>query len=98
MIVYKKLRVKNYKSFVDSGDIIIDKNLFALIGQNNAGKSAVLDAIQCVFPSGTKKIMPSDFHMGTSDDIEIYIEFSGVTDFYLEETLFSEKVEKQKKK
>lgn len=94
----KKLRVKNYKSFVDSGDIIIDKNLFALIGQNNAGKSAVLDAIQCVFPSGTKKIMPSDFHMGTSDDIEIYIEFSGVTDFYLEETLFSEKVEKQIKK
>lgn len=94
----KKLRIKNYKSFVDSGDIILDKNIFALIGQNNAGKSAVLDAIQCIFPSVTKKIVHGDFHIGTSDDIEIYIEFSGVSDFYLEEVLFSDKIDKHVKK
>ena len=48
----KKLRIKNDKSFVDSGDITVDGNVFAFIGQNNTGKSAVLDAIQCMFPSG----------------------------------------------
>lgn len=94
----KKLRIKNYKSFLDSGDITVDGNVFAFIGQNNTGKSAVLDAIQCMFPSGTKKIIQSDFHVGTSGDIEIYIEFNGVTDSYLEEILFSNKIEKQLKK
>lgn len=46
-----KLKIKNYKSIKDSGEIEIDNRIMAFIGQNNAGKSAILDAIQCVFPS-----------------------------------------------
>ena len=50
----KSINIKNYKSFFNSGDIDIEDNIFALIGQNNTGKSTVLDAIQCFFPDYKK--------------------------------------------
>lgn len=90
-----RIRIKNYKSFLDSGDICIDKNLFSLIGQNNTGKSAVLDAVQCIFPSVKKSISIMDFHKGNENDIEIEICFKGVTNIYLEEVIFGEKIQKQ---
>ncbi|CAH0437683.1 Conserved hypothetical protein [Clostridium neonatale] len=90
-----RIRIKNYKSFLDSGDIYIDKNLFSLIGQNNTGKSAVLDAVQCIFPSVKKSISIMDFHKGNENDIEIEICFKGVTSTYLEEVIFGEKIQKQ---
>lgn len=49
-----KLNIKNYKSIKDSGEIIIDDKIMSFIGQNNAGKSAILDAIQCAFPSAKR--------------------------------------------
>lgn len=49
-----KLKIKNYKSIKDSGEITVDDKIMSFIGQNNAGKSAILDAIQCVFPSVKK--------------------------------------------
>ena len=87
-----KLKIKNYKSIKDSGEIVIDDRIMAFIGQNNAGKSAILDAIQCVFPSVKKSVLRSDFHKGTHDNIEIIIWFSGVTDEYLEEKLFADAI------
>lgn len=90
-----RIRIKNYKSFLDSGDIYIDKNLFSLIGQNNTGKSAVLDAIQCIFPSVKKSISVMDFHKGNEKDIGVEICFKGVTSTYLEEVIFGEKIQKQ---
>ena len=33
-----KLKIKNYKSIKDSGEIEIDNRIMAFIGQNNAGK------------------------------------------------------------
>lgn len=93
-----KIRIRNYKSFLDSGEITVDKNLFALIGQNNAGKSAILDAIQCVFPSTKKSISALDFHKGTTDDIQIEIWFNGITDKYIEENIFEDKILKQTEK
>ena len=90
-----KVRIKNYKSFLDSGYIEFDDKLFALIGQNNTGKSTVLDAIQCVFPSAKKNINAIDFHRATENSIEIEILFSGVTDEYLERVVFKDKVQKQ---
>lgn len=93
-----KIRIRNYKSFLDSGEINVDDSLFALIGQNNTGKSAILDAIQCVFPSSKKSITVSDFHKGTTDEIQIEIWFDEVTDEYIEETIFEDKVLRQKEK
>lgn len=85
-----KFKIKNYKSIKDSGEVVIDDRIMAFIGQNNAGKSAILDAIQCVFPSTKKVVNRSDFHKGTHDNIEICIWFNGVTDEYLEEKLFAD--------
>ena len=92
-----KLRVRNYKSFIDSGEINIDSKLFALIGQNNTGKSAIMYAIQCMFPSSKKTITSLDFHKGESQ-IVIEAWFEGVTQTYLEEKLYEEKVTKQEEK
>lgn len=87
-----KLKIKNYKSIKDSGEIVLDDRIMAFIGQNNAGKSAILDAIQCVFPSVKKTVLRSDFHKETHDNIEIIIWFNGVTDEYLEEKLFADAI------
>lgn len=87
-----KIRVKNYKSIKDSGVVAIDDKIMSFIGQNNAGKSAILDAIQCVFPSVKKTVLRSDFHKGTHDNIEIIVWFNGVTDEYLEEKLFADAI------
>lgn len=87
-----KIRIKNYKSFLDSGEICIDKNLFGLIGQNNTGKSAVLDAIQCIFPTIKKEISATDFHKGTTKDIEIEVWFDDVTQEYIENVLYKDKL------
>ncbi|MCL3784099.1 AAA family ATPase [Roseburia hominis] len=85
-----KIKIKNYKSIKDSGEVEIDDKIMAFIGQNNAGKSAILDAIQCVFPSAKKAVNKSDFHKGTHNNIEICIWFNGVTEEYLEEKLFAD--------
>jgi predicted ATP-dependent endonuclease of OLD family len=69
MNIYK-IKIINYKSIKDSGEVEIDDKIMAFIGQNNAGKSAILDAIQCVFPSSKKVVNRSDFHKGTQDNIE----------------------------
>lgn len=93
-----KLRVKNYKSFLDSGNIDIDSKLFSLIGQNNTGKSAIMDAIQCVFPNSKKTITSLDFHKGESCEINIELWFDKVTEEYLEERFYKEKVTNQVQK
>lgn len=90
-----KIRVQNYKSFLDSGEVAINGGLFALIGQNNTGKSAIMDAIQCVFPSSKKTITSMDYHKGTTSDIIIEIWFNNVTEEYLEEKIYAEKVNNQ---
>lgn len=40
-----KIRVKNYKSFLDSGDIHFEPGINIITGQNNGGKSALLKAL-----------------------------------------------------
>ena len=92
------IRIKNYKSFLDSGKIPVDRKLFSLIGQNNTGKSAIMDAIQCVFPSSKKNISALDFHKGTNEEISIEIWFDGVNEEYLEEKIYGDKILKQLEK
>lgn len=40
-----KIRVENYKSFLDSGDIYFEPGINIITGQNNGGKSALLKAL-----------------------------------------------------
>lgn len=41
-----QLRIKNYKSFKDSGDISLSPGFNVLLGRNNSGKSAFLEALK----------------------------------------------------
>ncbi|AOY75361.1 ATP-dependent nuclease [Clostridium formicaceticum] len=91
----KRLRIKNYKSFLDSGEIEVKKDIFAFIGQNNTGKSAILDSIQVFFPKCKKTIAGGDFHKNTTEDINIEICFGGVDEDYLASTVYNDKIEKQ---
>jgi predicted ATP-dependent endonuclease of OLD family len=41
-----RVRVLNFKSFMDSGEIILGAGFNILVGQNNAGKTALLEALR----------------------------------------------------
>jgi putative ATP-dependent endonuclease of the OLD family len=69
-----RVEVKNYKSI--SHIIANIDDLTAIVGKNNYGKSALLDAIQCFY--GDKTINDDDFHMGKEENIEISLLFSNI--------------------
>lgn len=69
-----KVVVKNYKSI--SHIVANIDDLTAIVGKNNYGKSALLDAIQCFY--GDKTINDDDFHMGKEGNIEISLLFSNI--------------------
>ena len=46
----KKVRVQNYRSIIDSEEFEIEENKTILVGPNEAGKTAVLQAIQHLHP------------------------------------------------
>mgnify|MGYP001480297613 FL=1 len=93
-----KLHIKNYKSFLDSGVIELKEDIFAFIGQNNTGKSAILDSIQVFFPTSKKVITSEDFHKGTNEDIVIEVWFKNVDKSYLEANIYKDKINKQNEK
>ena len=88
-----RVNIKNYKSMRASGDIVIGQEIYALIGQNNAGKSTVLDAIQCLFPDTKRSVEYKDLY-DRKEDVVIEIEFCGVTQEYIELKMFSDLTEK----
>lgn len=55
-----RLRTQNYRSIVDSGEIRIE-SLQAFVGENNAGKSNILRAVQAFLTPGTAGIQKHDF-------------------------------------
>lgn len=67
-MVITNVRVRNFKSIEDSGDIPITK-LFGLIGKNNSGKSALFEAIRSIF--GDRDIAPEDVHKRNGADLVI---------------------------
>jgi len=73
-----KLQIKNYKSIRDTGEISL-KKLFALIGQNNVGKSTILKAIRLVFADDGVVVKRTDFHKNINNGIEIELTLQ---DFY----------------
>jgi len=55
----KKVRVKDYRSIIDSGEFEIDADKTILVGPNEAGKTALLQAIQYLNPpGGVRKLNP----------------------------------------
>lgn len=55
----EKLRVKNYRSIADTGEVVIEP-LQAFVGENNAGKSNLLRAIQCFLTPGAGGLAVTD--------------------------------------
>ena len=64
-----KIRIKNFRSIKDSGDIEEVTPIFALIGRNNTGKSSFLKAIQILLDR--RKVGIEDFHRDLKGPIEI---------------------------
>lgn len=59
-----KLRVKNLRSVRDSGEFPV-KPLFAVVGENNTGKSNILRAVDVLLSAGAGKLSREDFNDGS---------------------------------
>jgi predicted ATPase len=58
----KSFQVKNYKSWNDSGDIKLKNGLNVIVGQNNAGKTALLEAMSLTIGSRPHNTIESKPH------------------------------------
>ena len=82
----KKLIIKNFRIFDEIGiELIFNKGVNAIIGENNSGKSSVIDALRIVYSTVTYKkdifFSKSDFHASEDGTVAKYAQF----DVYLEE-------------
>ena len=73
-----KLRIQNYRSIRDTGDIRIEA-LQALVGENNSGKSNCLRALQCFLSSGAGGMEVQDFKDPASPSV-IECEFTDLSE------------------
>ncbi|MHB1488412.1 MAG: AAA family ATPase [Acidimicrobiales bacterium] len=72
-----KIRVQNYKSFIDSGEIRLEQ-VQALVGENNAGKSNLLRAIEWFLSAGTGGVAAEDVPH-KENPMSVEAEFSDLT-------------------
>lgn len=72
MISIKKIRISNFKS-IQFMDFLVTNEKTVFVGQNNAGKSNINKAINCVF---NPRYIPSefDFYSGMKEDDVCYID------------------------
>lgn len=82
----KKLVIKNFRVFDETGiELIFNKGVNAIIGENNSGKSAIIDAIRIIYSTATYKkdifFSKSDLHVGEDGTVATSAQF----DVYLEE-------------
>lgn len=74
------VHIKNFKSLEDV--FIKCTDLVALIGENNSGKSNVLQALDFFFNPATYKINEESFYLGeTEREIEISLEFKDLNEW-----------------
>ena len=63
----EKVEIENFRIFGEKAEIFFQKGLNMLIGENNSGKTAIIDAIRLVMSLGTYKrnlyMDESDFHV-----------------------------------
>lgn len=62
-----KIRIKNFRSIIDTGEIMFTENLFVLAGQNESGKSSILEALNC-FESGKSDIGNLNFGLENNSE------------------------------
>lgn len=82
----EKLTIKNFRAFDEDGITLqFNKGVNAIIGENNSGKSAVMDAIRIAFSTVTYKkdifFTRADFHVSEDGNAADFALF----DIYLEE-------------
>ena len=75
----RELSISNLRSIVNSGPIPVS-NLFALVGENNAGKSNILIAISAFLSGGAGGLKEEDF-FDPSIPLTIKITFEELDDF-----------------
>ena len=63
----KSLILKNFRSYKDV-KILFDKSMNVIIGQNDVGKSTILEALDIFFEGGTIKIDITDFSKNAEDN------------------------------
>lgn len=71
------IRIKNFRSIVDSGEIRIER-FQALVGENNCGKSNILYAINVFLTAGAGGVKEKDFY-NVADKIVIACTFTDLT-------------------
>lgn len=52
-MILKSIRVRQYKSFTDSGEVRIEDDVTCLVGKNESGKSAMLQALYRLNPAAS---------------------------------------------
>lgn len=71
-----KFRIRHYKSIVDSGDCYLAEDCTTLIGKNESGKTAFLEALRD-FDRDQKKIAPEAYSMASiSEDPTLELHFT----------------------
>lgn len=51
IVLLKSVRVQMFRNFVDSGEVLLDPQVTALVGKNESGKTALLQALRCLRPA-----------------------------------------------
>lgn len=82
----KRLDIKNFRVFDQNGvTLAFNQGVNAIIGENNSGKSSVIDAIRIAYSTLTYRkdifFSKSDFHISEDGTVADYAQF----DVYLEE-------------
>lgn len=88
----REIRIKKFRSLLDVV-VPIDPSITVIIGENNAGKTAFLDALRAALPRGTGRrgsVSDYDFHLSSASDdpkkspaieIEVMLRESGPNDW-----------------
>jgi predicted ATP-dependent endonuclease of OLD family len=80
----RKIEIKNYRSLRDV--TIYPKDILALVGRNNSGKSNVLKALELFFEGTTTLVDEECYHIHeTTKPIEIFITFEQLSDWEKEQ-------------
>ncbi|PCD05697.1 hypothetical protein CMV16_21950 [Peribacillus simplex] len=69
----QNIKLKNYKSIVDSGDLKVDDKINIFAGKNNTGKTALIEAIYKVINGELNDFMTVSFQPHTHLEMEIDI-------------------------
>ena len=79
----QELRISNFRGFSDPQTIEFSKGINVLVGENDSGKSAIIDAIRIVMGTtdqGWYRIEPTDFNAERKDvEIAITLKFSDLS-------------------